>query len=115
MEPRTATPEDSSLAFRPSRMTLIWVGLLLTWFIVLCLVPDPRPLGAPELAVNGVRKLAGVSDPIARVIATIALRGMGLAVIGVLLVQSFGRAKLKVVVPSALVLAPCRHGFETAW
>jgi hypothetical protein len=31
---------------------------------------------------------------------------MGLAVIGVLLVQSFGRARLKVAVPAALVFAP---------
>jgi len=105
-EPRSAAPEDSSFSRQPSRMTLIWHGLLLAWFVVLCLVPDPRPLGASELAVKGVRLLVGVSDPIARAFATIALRGMGLAVIGVLLVQSFGRARLKVVVPAALVLAP---------
>ena len=105
-EPRAAAPEDSSSSRQPSRMTLIWYGLLLAWFVVLCLVPDPRPLGASEVAVKGVRLLLGVSDPIARAFATIALRGMGLAVIGVLLVQSFGRARLKVVVPAALVLAP---------
>jgi len=105
-EPRTASPEDSSSSRQPSRMTLIWHGLLLAWFVVLCLVPDPRPLGTSELAVKGVRLLAGVSDPIARAFATIALRSMGLVVIGVLLVQSFGRARLKVVVPVALVLAP---------
>ncbi len=105
-EPRSAAPEDSSFSRQPSRMTLIWHGLLLAWFVVLCLVPDPRPLGASELAVKAVRLLVGVSDPIARAFATIALRGMGLAVIGVLLVQSFGRARLKVVVPAALVLAP---------
>lgn len=105
-EPRAAAREDSSSSRQASRMTLIWYGLLLAWFVVLCLVPDPRPLGASELAVKGVRLLLGVSDPIARAFATIALRGMGLAVIGVLLVQSFGRARLKVVVPAALVLAP---------
>jgi hypothetical protein len=105
-EPRATAREDSSSYRQPRRMTLIWYGLLLAWFVVLCLVPDPRPLGASELAVKGVRLLLGVSDPIARAFATIALRGMGLAVIGVLLVQSFGRARLKVVVPAALVLAP---------
>jgi hypothetical protein len=73
-EPRIAAPDDSSSSHQPSRMTLIWNGLLLAWFVVLCLVPDPRPLGAPELAVDGVRSLIGVSDPIARVIATVALR-----------------------------------------
>jgi hypothetical protein len=69
-------------------------------------VPDPRPLGAPELAVKGVRFLVSVSEPIARACATIALRGMGLAGIGLLLVQCFGRARLRLVVPAALVLAP---------
>jgi hypothetical protein len=105
-EPRTAVPEDSSSFRHPNRMTLIWNGLLLAWFVALCLVPDPRPLGASELAVKGVRLLADVSDPIARAFATIALRGMGLAMIGVLLVQSFGTARFKVVVPAALILAP---------
>jgi hypothetical protein len=105
-EQRIAAAEDPSSSLQPSRMTLIWHGLLVAWFIVLCLVPDPRPLGASELAVKVVRLMVGVSDPIARALATIALRGMGLAVIGVLLVQSFGRARLKVAVPAALVFAP---------
>ncbi len=61
-KPRTAAPEDSSSSRQPSRMTLIWHGLLLAWFVVLCLVPDPRPLGASELAVKGVRLLVGFSD-----------------------------------------------------
>jgi hypothetical protein len=105
-EPHTAGPAGSGSSRQPCRMTLIWYGLLLAWFVLLCLVPDPRPLGASELAVKGVRLLVSVSDPTARAIATIVLRGMGLAVIGVLLVQSFARARLKVVVPAALVLAP---------
>jgi hypothetical protein len=105
-KPRSTASEDSGSFRRPSRMTLIWLGLLLAWFAVLCLVPDPRPLGAPEFAVKGVRLLVGVSDPIARAFATIALRGMGLAMIGVLLVQSFGRARPRIAVPAVLILAP---------
>jgi len=105
-EPCTAVPEDSSSSRHPNRMTLIWNGLLLVWFVALCLVPDPRPLATSELAVNGVRLLVGVSDPIARTIATIALRGMGLAVIGVLLVQLLGRARPKIVFLAAFFLAP---------
>ena len=64
---RAAALEDSSSSRQPSRMTLIWYGLLFAWFVVLCLVPDPRPLGASEVAVKAVRLLLGVSDPIARV------------------------------------------------
>jgi hypothetical protein len=105
-EPAT-TKYDAVRAYRPpSRTTLICRALLLVWFVALCFVPDPRPLGAPEWAVKGARWLFSVSDPMARAFATISLRGIGLAGIGVLLVQSFGRVRLKVAVPSALVLAP---------
>jgi hypothetical protein len=103
---RTAAPEDSKSSLQANRLMPIWPGLLLVWFIALCLVPDPRSLGAPELAVKAVRLLASVSDPVARALATVVLRGMGLAMIGVLLVQSFGRAHLKIVVPVTLVLSP---------
>ena len=105
-EPRTATRKNGNSPHPSSRTTLIWRGLLLVWFVLLCLVPDPRPLGAPELAVKAVNLLVTVSEPMARAFATIALRGMGLCGIGVLLVQAFGRARLKVIVPAALVLAP---------
>jgi hypothetical protein len=105
-EPTTTKCDDVSSHHQLSRITLIWCALLFGWFIALCLVPDPRPLGAPEWAVKGVRWLTSVSDPMARTFATIALRGIGLAGIGVLLVQSFGRTRLKVIVPVALVLAP---------
>jgi hypothetical protein len=105
-ETPAAVPEKTGLTHATRRMTLIWRGLLLAWVVGLCFVPDPRPLGAPELAVKGIRLLASVSEPIARACATIALRAMGLAGIGILLVQCFGCARRKPVVPTALVLAP---------
>jgi hypothetical protein len=104
--PLTSELENSSSSRQPSRMTWVWFGILLAWFVLLCIVPDPRPLGASELAVKSVRLLVGVSDPIARAVATIVLRGLSLAVIGVLLVQSFGRIKLTIAFPAALILAP---------
>jgi hypothetical protein len=105
-ESSTNAPDGSNSHRRPSRMTLVWCALLFAWFLAICLVPDPRPLGAPEWAVKAVRWLASVSDPMARAFATIMLRGIGLAGIGVLLVQAFGHARLKVVVPVALAGAP---------
>lgn len=101
-----AAPKDARSARQSSGMTLIWCGLLLAWFLVLCFVPTPSPLGAPEFAVKGAKLLLGVSEPVARAFATIILRGTGLAVLGVLLVQSLGRARRKLVVFAALVLAP---------
>jgi hypothetical protein len=101
-EPPVTVPEDTGSVRKSKRMTMIWRGLLLTWILALCFVPDPRPLGAPALAVKGVQSLIRVSEPIARACATIALRGMGLAGIGVLLVQCFGPARPKLLVPAAL-------------
>ena len=79
---------------------------MLAWFVALCVIPDPRPLGAPEWAVRGVRSLIGVSVPGARAVATIALRGAGLAMIGILLSLSFGRVRVQWALPLVLVVAP---------
>lgn len=86
--------------------TFIWTGLLIAWFIALCLVPDPRPLGAPEWAVKVMQKLLGVSEPAARTLATIALRGIDAAGIGILLVQIFRRMKKVGAVLAPLAIAP---------
>lgn len=87
-------------------MPWVWRGLLLAWLLALCIVPDPRPLGAPEWAVKVAGSVGGLSEATARAIATVALRGMGLTAIGVLLVLAMGRVRLKVAAPAALVLSP---------
>jgi hypothetical protein len=55
----------------------------LAWFVFLCVVPDPRPLAAPDAAVRLLRGTIGLSDPAARAAATIILRAAGLSLIGV--------------------------------
>lgn len=85
---------------------LIWGTLLLAWLVTLCIVPDPRPLGASELAVRGLRSIFGVPEPAARFAATVAFRGMGLGLIGILLSFSFKRVRLKWAAPIVLVVAP---------
>lgn len=62
---------------------------LVLWLVMLCLLPDPRPLGAPEWAVGLVGRLAGLSEPAARFAATALLRGAGVGFIGVLLAGVF--------------------------
>lgn len=57
----------------------------MVWFVLLCVVPDPRPLGAPEWSVRIARRVAGLDEPAARFAATALLRGAGVAMVGVLL------------------------------
>src|SRR5262245_11666418 len=81
-------------------------ALLLAWLLVLWLVPDPRPLGAPAWAVAAVASV-GISDAAARVVATLVLRSGGVALLGALLlwssrVRSWDRRCLGV-----LLAAPC--------
>ena len=58
---------------------------LALWLVMLCVVPDPRPLGAPEWAVRLASRAGRLSDPQARFVATALLRGAGVGFIGVLL------------------------------
>jgi uncharacterized protein YfiM (DUF2279 family) len=58
------------------------------------------------MAVRGLRSLVGTSEPGARAIATIALRGMGLGLIGILLTLAFKRMRLQLAAPLVLVAAP---------
>lgn len=89
-----------------TRSIVLWAGILAVWFLLISLLPDPRPLSAPEFVVKIVEAVLGVSHQVAAAFATIALRGMGLAVLGILLVQALNTAPLKVGIPVALLLAP---------
>lgn len=92
----------------------IWVVLLVAWLVGLCIVPDPRPLGAPEWVVRGLRSLANVSEPTARAVATFVLRAAGLGVIGVLLSLALGHVRLRYAAPIVLVSAPLL-AFAVKW
>jgi hypothetical protein len=58
---------------------------IVLWIPMLCVLPDPRPLGAPEWAVRLAGRMGRLSDPQARFVATAVLRGAGVGFIGVLL------------------------------
>lgn len=58
---------------------------LVLWLVMLCTLPDPRPLGAPEWAVRLAAAGAGLDDPAARFLATALLRAAGVGFVGVLL------------------------------
>lgn len=81
------------------------VGLAV-WFVMLCVLPDPRPLAAPEWSVQLAERLAGLSEPRARFAATALLRGAGVGLIGVLLAIALSGWKSRAAVPTLLIGAP---------
>lgn len=84
-----------------------WALVLLVWCVLLCFVPDPRPLAASDWAVNAMRSTLGVSEPTSRALATIALRACGLALTGVFLSFCLKQISLKTAAVVVLLLAPC--------
>lgn len=69
---------------RPNASQL-WALSLLVWLLGLCLLPDANPLSAPSWAIDTTKTVFSISEPKARVIAAISLRGIGLVMIGILL------------------------------
>ena len=84
-------------------MPILWGVLLVGWFVFICVAPDPRPLGAPQWAVETIQSLIGLSEPGARAVATIGLRAIGISLLGVLLALTFSRIRLPIAVPAILV------------
>jgi hypothetical protein len=95
-----------SSGLRPKSERAIWGVLLLTWFVALCVVPDPRPLGAPEWSVRATGGLIGLSEPAARAVATIVLRASGLGLIGILVSLTLSSVRMRRAAPVALTAAP---------
>ena len=93
----------SSFDSNSNRVPLIWGGLLLVWFIALCVVHDPRPLGAPEWAVGLVCSLTGISEPTSRVVVTFAAAQGGYGMIGVLLALPSGESATSGLCPWVLL------------
>jgi hypothetical protein len=79
---------------------------LAVWLVMLCVLPDPRPLGAPEWTVHLAQRLTGIAEPRARFVATTLLRGAGVGLIGVLLAVAMSGWKSRTAVPAILVGAP---------
>lgn len=84
----------------------IWGTSLLVWLVALCLLPDPRPFGAPPWAVQALQATINLSEPTARSVATIVLRAVGVGMIGVLLAMSLHRLPLRSAAPLVLATTP---------
>jgi hypothetical protein len=85
--------------------TIIGISLGV-WFIVLCFVADPRTLSAPALLLKTIKSLSGFSEPISRVIASVSLRAVAFALLGILISAGLGRVSGRFALPLAVTLAP---------
>ena len=79
------------------------MGAIVVWLVALCLLPDPRPMGAPEWAVQTVNQLFNVSESTSRLVATVVLRIVGVGMIGVLLAVALRPLKLSFAAPLARI------------
>ena len=84
----------------------IWGVALFVWLVALCVLPDPRPLGAPEWSVRAVQSAAGISEPTARAAATFVLRAVGVGMIGVLAAMALQQVEVRHAAPVLLVATP---------
>jgi hypothetical protein len=98
--------DDASGQSRDRVRRWLWPALLVVWFVILCVVPDPRPLGARPWAVDAIRKSAGIDGPAGRLIATLVVRAAQLVLLGVLIVLAFGTKRWDRHAFAALILAP---------
>lgn len=91
---------------RRERLPMLWAAALLIWLVALCLVPDPRPLGAPEWSVSAMQSVVPISEPTARAAATFVQRSVGIGMIGVLLSLSLQPLSIRWSAPLVLLAAP---------
>lgn len=84
----------------------VWGVALIAWALLLWLVPDPRPLAAPEWAVQLAQSRAGLSEPTARAVVTWLFRAAGIVVLGMLLSQVVARSPIGPAAAVALIGAP---------
>jgi hypothetical protein len=104
---------ESLCAFEPARpehswdsFSLVMSSLLLVWTVALWIVPDPKPLAAPDWAVDGIHSTFKLSEHGSRAVAATILRGMGLALLGVFVTLSLSSLPIHLAAPASLILAP---------
>jgi hypothetical protein len=95
-------PRSTRAWMRPATASVC----LAIWFAVLCFLPDPRPLSAPELAVKTIRSLSGLSEPISRALASVSLRVLAFVLLGILTSSGLGGVSARTAILPGLLLAP---------
>jgi hypothetical protein len=75
----------------PVLVAPLWAVVLVIWMLLLWVLPDPRPLAAPEWAVQRVQSWVDLSEPTARAVVTFLFRAAGIAGLGMLLSLALSR------------------------
>lgn len=96
--------QDSFQQF--NNMKSFWLAALAVWLIAMCILPDPRPLSAPDWSIRIVQSLIGPSEPKSRFVAAIILRTLGIGMIGVLTAMSVHAISLSRSAAKVLIVAP---------
>jgi hypothetical protein len=81
-------------------------AVLVFWLLGMIFLVEPSPLQTPESMVGMVQSLLKLSEPQARVFASIILRGFGIGMIGVLLAGVLQAYPLRWAAPAVLLLTP---------
>jgi len=90
----------------PLQIEPTWAGVLIVWILLLWVLPDPRPLAAPEWAVQHAQFWLYLSEPTARAVVTFLFRVAGIAVLGILLSLAMTRLPLRQAALVTLIGAP---------
>ena len=102
--------ETHNLNGRPGQKPILvapfWAVALVIWVMLLWVLPDPRPLAAPEWAVQRAQSWVDVSEPTARAVVTFLFRAAGIAVLGMLLSLALSRLPIRQAVVFTLIGAP---------
>jgi hypothetical protein len=86
--------------------TVFWLVALVLWLVIVCMVPNPHPLGAPDWSVKILQSKIGLREPTARAAATFVLRAVGVGMIGILAAMSARRMPLRYATPMVLTSSP---------
>lgn len=97
VRPRSTQAQRQALLLRGGSLCLL--------FIALCVIPDPKPFGAPQWAVDFTQSVAQVSETTARALATTTLRGLGLGLLGFMVAVFFSQPQ-RWAIAAALLTAP---------
>lgn len=91
-----------------------WAVVALIWVLLLCFLPDPRPLATPAWSIAAAKAALGLQEAAARVVAAISLGMFLLGILGMLWMRAFGGRRFERRSLVALVLAPV-VGLITLW
>jgi len=100
----TITVQKSS-GLRTQSDAAVWGMELVVWFVVLCVLPCPRPLSSSEWLIRLVRSVTGLSEPYGRLVSALAFRSIGLFFLGGLISLSLSSVRLRIAAPIGMAVA----------